>query len=84
MNITDNTYSFFRYTSDDAVFVFINNAPEPRTLDWDHYAEFVSGPVTGTEVLSGETVTLRNGFSVAPKSALIVEFTPSAQRVDNE
>ena len=74
VNITDNTYSFFRYTDDDAVFVFINNGLEPRTLDWDHYAEFVSGPVTGKEVLSGESVTLRNGFSVAPKSALIVEF----------
>ncbi len=83
VNITDNTYSFFRYTSDDAVFVYINNSLEPRTLDWDHYAEFVSGPVTGTDVLSGETVTLQNGFSVAPKSALIVEFQPGAQNADN-
>ena len=73
-NITDNTYSFFRYTDADAVFVYINNTSEPRTLDWNHYREFVTGPVTGTEVLSGETVTLRDGFSVAPKSALVVEF----------
>ena len=73
-NITDNTYSFFRYTDTDAVFVYINNTSEPRTLDWNHYREFVTGPVTGTEVLSGETVTLRDGFSVAPKSALVVEF----------
>ena len=83
LNITDNTYSFFRYTSDDAVFVYINNSLEPRTLDWDHYAEFVSGPVTGTDVLSGEKVTLQNGFSIAPKSALIVEFQPGAQIADN-
>ena len=73
-NITDNTYSFFRYTDTDAVFVYINNTSGPRTLDWNHYREFVTGPVTGTEVLSGETVTLRDGFSVAPKSALVVEF----------
>ena len=73
-NITDNTYSFFRYTADDAVFVYVNNTEEPRVLDWNHYREFVQGPVTGTEVVSGEQVTLKDGLSVAPKSALIVEF----------
>ena len=73
-NITDNSYSFFRYTDTDAVFVYINNNEEPRTLDWNHYREFVQGPVTGTEVISGEKVTLKDGLSIAPKSALIVEF----------
>ena len=73
-NITDNTYAFFRYTDEDAVFVFINNALEPRSLDWGHYSQFVSGPVTGTDVLTGKTVTLENGVGVEPKSALIVEF----------
>jgi len=74
VNITDNTYSFFRYTDEDAVFVYINNTSEPRTLDWNHYREFVSGPVKGRDVLSGETVTLQDGVSILPKSALIVEF----------
>ena len=74
-NITDNTYSFFRYTADDAVFVYVNNTEEPRVLDWNHYREFVQGPVTGTEVVSGDPITLKDGVSVAPKSALIVEFS---------
>ena len=74
-NITDNSYSYFRYTDKDAVFVYINNNTEPRTLDWDHYSEFVSGPVTGTDILTGEPITLKNGVSIAPRSALIVEFT---------
>ena len=73
-NITDNTYAFFRYTADDAVFVYINNTNEPRTLDWNHYREFVEGPVKGTDVLTGEEMTLQDGVSVLPKSALIVEF----------
>ena len=73
-NITDNSYAFFRYSDTQAVFVFINNNEEPRVLDWDHYREFVQGPVTGTDVVTGEQVTLCNGRSVAPKSALIVEF----------
>ena len=74
VNITDNSYSFFRYTDTDAVFVYVNNNPEPRTLDWNHYREFVSTPVTGTDVVSGEKVTLQDGLSIGPKEALIVEF----------
>ena len=73
-NITDNTYAYFRYTDTDAVFVYINNSFEPHALDWDHYREFVEGPVNGRNVLTGENITLRNGITIEPKSALVVEF----------
>ena len=73
-NITDNSYAFFRYTDDQAVFVYINNTFEPRSLDWNHYREFVSGPVQGRNVLTGEATVLQDGVTVAPKSALVVEF----------
>ena len=73
-NITDNAYSYFRYLPDEAVFVYINNNPEPRALDWSHYSEFVSGPVTGTDVLTGEPVVLQDGLQIPARSALIVEF----------
>jgi len=73
-NITDNTYAFFRYTPTQAVFVYINNASQPRTLDWSHYRELVQGPVTGTDIISGQKVTLQDGLTVAPKTALIVEL----------
>ena len=73
-NITDNSYSFFRYTDNQAVFVYINNNEEPRVLDWNHYREFVQGPVTGTDVLTGDKVVLKDGLSIGPKTALIVEF----------
>ena len=74
VNITDNTYAFFRYTEDEAVFVYINNTFEDRALDWNHYREFVSGPVRGRNVLTGEETVLQDGVKIAPKSALIVEF----------
>ena len=73
-NITDNTYAYFRYTDSDAVFVYINNTFEPRKLDWNHYREFVEGPVKGRDVLSGADITLQDGVEIAPKSALVVEF----------
>ena len=74
VNYTDNTYSFFRYDDKNAVFVYINNTDEDRPLDWAHYDEFVAGPVTGRDVISGEPVTLEDGLVVEPRSALIVEF----------
>ena len=73
-NITDNTYAFFRYTDDDAVFVYVNNTDEERLLDWNHYREFVSGPVEARDVLTGTSVVLQDGLSVAPRSVLIAEF----------
>ena len=54
--------------------MYINNTDEVRTLDWAHYDEFVAGPVTGRDVISGESVTLQDGLPVEPRSALIVEF----------
>ena len=47
---------------------------EERSLDWDHYREFVSGPVQGRNVLTGEPAVLQDGVTIAPRSALIVEF----------
>ncbi len=74
VNYTDNTYAYFRYDDQDAVFVYINNTDEVRELDWSHYDEFVAGPVTGRDVISGEPVTLSDGLPVDPRTALIVEF----------
>ena len=73
-NITDNSYSFFRYTSDEAVFVYINNTSENRDLDWNHYREFGPGPVSGRNVLTGESIVLQDEVTIPAKSALIVEF----------
>jgi len=73
-NITENTYGYFRYNDTDAVYVFINNESAERNVPWSHYAEFVSGPVTGRDVVTGETITLSDEVKVAPKSALVVEF----------
>ena len=77
-NITENTYAFFRYTDDDAVFVFINNTDSDKALDWTHYREFVSGPVQARDVLTGSPLVLHDGLRVAPRSALIAEFSRHA------
>ena len=70
----DNTYAYFRYTDNEAVFVFVNNNPEPRTLNWADYAE-----ITGSLKGSGRVVTDGSAFKpencvINGKSSLIVEF----------
>lgn len=73
-NITENTYAFFRYTDDEAVFVYVNNTDSDKSLDWNHYREFVSGPVEARDVLTGSAVMLQDGLSVPARSVLIAEF----------
>ena len=64
------------------MFVYINNTEEMRSLDWSHYKEFVSGPVSGVNVLTGENVTLQDGVQIEPRSALIVDMCET-QILDN-
>lgn len=70
----DNTYAYFRYDDSDAVFVFINNAPEPRCVPWSNYAEIAASLRDGRIVPTGEACTVDDSTVVAPQSALIVEF----------
>lgn len=72
----DNTYAFFRYTDEGAVFVFANASEETKTVPTAHYAEILSKyNVQGINVLTSESVDLSKAdISVAPVSALIVKL----------
>lgn len=70
----DNTYAYFRYNGSDIVFVYINNSNEAKTIPWDHYAEIAADLGAGRNVLTGDTVNFKAPVTVAPASALVVEF----------
>lgn len=70
----DNTYAYFRYTDDSKVFVYINNSTEARRIPWETYYEMNGGLGTGTDVLTGESVTVDEKTVAAPKTALVVEY----------
>lgn len=73
----DNTYAYFRYTDEGAVFVYLNASEEPRTIPTAHYAEILGKyNSVGTDVMNGNTaVDLNRGDIVAePLSALIVKL----------
>ena len=70
----DNTYAYFRYTDDEAAFVYLNNNEAPRTLPWADYAE-----ITGSLKGEGRVVTTGEIFNpenciIPAKSSIVVEF----------
>ena len=70
----DNTYAYFRYNDEAAVFVYINNNLEPVNVPWSYYSEITEGLQGGIDVLSGEPVEVSDATVVAPKTALVVEY----------
>ena len=73
----DNTYAFFRYNDDEAVFVFVNASTDDRTIPTANYAEILSkyNPV-GVDVISGETYDLsQKDIVVNPLSTLVIKIT---------
>ena len=86
----DNTYAYFRYlTAADgeavskAVFVFLNNSTEDKHIPWSYYDELTSRlpagadaarAAQGTDVVTGQTVTLSDATVVPAGQSLVVEF----------
>ena len=70
----DNTYAYFRYDDREAVFVFVNNAPEATTIPWSHYAEITASLKNGRDVLTGTATEITDRTEVAPRTALVIEF----------
>ena len=70
----DNTYAYFRYDADEAVFVFINNSRGRKSIPWSHYAEIADGLYDGHDVMTGEAVEVNDATVVGPRQALVVEY----------
>ena len=72
----NNTYAYFRYNADEAVFVFANAAEEPRRIPTETYAEILSKyNAIGINPLNGEQVDLsRTDIEMPAVSTLIVKL----------
>ena len=69
----DNTYAYFRYNDNEAVFVYLNASEENRTIPTAHYAEILGkyNPV-GEDVITGKTYDLSQKNIVIPALSSIV------------
>lgn len=72
----DNTYAFFRYNDNEAVFVFLNASDSPREVPTEHYAEILSKYNTkGFEVISGKEMDLADKTVVPALSSIVVKIS---------
>ena len=70
-----NTYSFFRYLNNEAVFVFVNAGNDMTNLPVKQYKEMLDFyGNTGVDVLTGKKVVLDEGLTVEGLSYLIVKL----------
>ena len=62
----DNTYAYFRYNHDCAIFVFINASKTPRTIDWTRYNEILLRyhPI-GKNVLTQQDIDIHSPIQVS-------------------
>lgn len=69
----DNTYAFFRYTDEGAVFVFANASSDDRTIPTANYAEILSRyNAVGQDIITGKTYDLSQKDIVIPALTSIV------------
>lgn len=71
----NNTYAFFRYLDNEAVFVFANAGEKPVEIPVDHYAEILRKyrPV-GINPMTGEEVDLSQPMKIEGLSTIIVKL----------
>ena len=72
----DNTYAFFRYNENEAVFVFANASEEAHTIPTGNYAEILGKyNAAGINPMTGEVVDLsRKDIKVPALGTLIVKL----------
>lgn len=70
----DNTYAYFRYNDSEAVFVFINNSKDKKTIPWSNYAEITESLTDGVDVVTGNAITITDSTVVKAREAIVVEF----------
>ncbi len=71
----NNLYVYFRYNDKEAVMVILNNnEKENRTITKERYHEAMGGFTRGTEVITGADMQDLSSFTIAPKTAMIIEL----------
>ena len=70
----NNVYVYFRHNDTETVMVVINNAPDTQKINLTRFQENIKTFVSGTDVLNGKTIELKNELSIEGKTALILEL----------
>jgi glycosidase len=69
-----NVYAYFRYDDDATVMVIFNRGEDTVSFDTSRFAERIDGFTHGTDVISGDRVSITPTLELAPMSVLILEL----------
>jgi glycosidase len=70
----NNVYTYFRYNDSESVMVIINNSDEKQEVAVSRFKENTQQYSTGKDVISGQTINIKNNISIEAHSALILEL----------
>ncbi len=70
----DGIYVYFRYTNEKMVMVAINKNNNKREIDMKRFAEILIAKIGATDIISGNTLSLKQPLLLNPKSASIFEI----------
>ncbi len=70
----NGTYTYFRYTDNEAVMVILNKNAEEKMIATDRFKEVTNGYTSGKEIISGKEISDISKVTVPAKSAVIVEL----------
>ncbi len=70
----NGTYTYFRYTDDEAVMVILNKNTETKIIKTGRFEEVISGYTSGKEIISGKQISDISEITVPAKSAVIIEL----------
>ena len=69
-----NVYAYFRYDDDATVMVIFNRGEDTVSFDTSRFAERIDSFTHGTDVISGDRVSITPTLDLAPMSVLILEL----------
>ena len=70
----NNVYTYFRYNDTESVMVLLNNSDEKQEVNVSRFKENILNYTTGKDVITGQTINIKNNISIEAKSALILEL----------
>ncbi|MFA9390792.1 MAG: glycoside hydrolase family 13 protein [Prolixibacteraceae bacterium] len=70
----NNVYTYFRMNDEKTVMVVLNNNPESQTIDPSHFNQILSPFNSGTDVISGLTIHLKQPLKINSKTAMVLEL----------
>ena len=70
----NNVYTYFRHNDTESVMVIINNSDEKQDLNVSRFKENTQHYSAGKDVISGQSINIKNNITIEAKSALILEL----------